>query len=1413
MAEVLPASFPRRWTIDAPPRHRTGLLPKRIRVALLLAAVTLILAGASLGMLAWWKPIQKPALIVLASAPAGTVNAERTLAVRADGAALANIIRPNTHLLVSDSAPTRSELLRYVNMIRLAKPHDYIVLLVSAAAGVSPAGEVVLFTSDAGPANAENALRLHELTDAISQCRAEGLLVLLDLVPADDATLTVVPTSDLAARVDATLRAANLGRAAIVTSHAPTEQSHLVPIGDRTLFGWLCDQALQGTADGRIDGLCDGRITCAEFMAYLQQELPTEALQTTGQPQHPCVYGTTSTFDVAVVGSTVAKRPVTTEYPKWLMEAWARWQTVRQDLNDQTAIAWGRTLRTAELIVMSSGPESEIERIRAELATYAPVAPQSGTTSRDLSTTIEQYLDARRDALASTPPAQAKGAEQKLLAAFTKAHASASTETLSSAIMTVAASKAHASVDDWQALLALADMRPGPTTIDSVRPLRSLYDVRQACGQDAIVAEAARLSLQVAVESEVLTNQQQTWPWLRTLIDEMLDNRVHGDALLFAIGYANPQAALEALQQSHESAQQLRQAAAAIEAIMAARHQDRTFVRDHAYLATQDPGLADAWTQSVQALHRLDTLLLTPPTPVPTQTALRTLVRDLSAAAATVDASLAVLRNRVSSVEVSNAITACRQSDADVTDLSRARLLIQSNDLAPANRRDLWLAYVPLANKLQAAVHMAGTLTTEAEPTIAAVHARRVAMHDTWQACQKQIVAPTEATASIAIWRDDWRRYHQDELARVTASGAPPVWSSAALEIVGPFACEAIQPDHPAARFELAWQQRRMDAPPPTVSAVSPSDVLAVDVESVTPAANQPARFRLRLRGSAEYPFHGCGFLAVFASSGRRYHAPIALPGAKNNQAVCILLSSSPTQLELLERIPLLGGNSAVYVWLENNTSEAQQVTVTWGNAAPSPPVVLAAHEIRCGVLAPPTTTTTTSEVVVRVQDVATQKQVAERSFPFYSPDIGEVVHVRSARVSYDPMQGATLTVDAALNGSVTNPLTIGLVPGGGQPTRPLAIRGGTTRMALTPEHRSGALTAGIETLITGESLRCEVFADGIAQPLVLTGNFPASGDTANLFPLYTPQVTIAGDAVAQPAPNYTLAITASNSLPQNNIAITLHAASDNATVLTRQVPAAAAPVATLAATNPPGGLLLHPVTTAPVQIFDTSGLVGRFVWRATLVADGKTIATGEQPVVFDNTAPASCRFVRPTSLATKESVLTMQVAGWDDLTDIVSVQMFLGKPIDNKAPPGVRMFAAAKSLDDSAVWSAAVTMPKDLGPCDITALLTNGVGLTTAITATVDVLDVLPLVEGNIHGVVVEGSLPQANLDVALEKAPGAAMQTVKTDEQGRFDFHGVAVGTYTVRSTKASSQRKGAAEVKVDADHTATATIRLAL
>ena len=117
-------------------------------------------------------------------------------------------------------------------------------------------------------------------------------------------------------------------------------------------------------------------------------------------------------------------------------------------------------------------------------------------------------------------------------------------------------------------------------------------------------------------------------------------------------------------------------------------------------------------------------------------------------------------------------------------------------------------------------------------------------------------------------------------------------------------------------------------------------------------------------------------------------------------------------------------------------------------------------------------------------------------------------------------------------------------------------------------------------------------------------------------------------------------------------------------------------------------------------------------------------------------------------------------------------------------------------------VAMAAATVPlgeAKLGPVEVSAEFVAGVGLARSDTATLAVVETIPVEPGRIRGTVREGNRPQPGFEVRVLDEKGAEKQKATTDEMGQVEVGGLAPGAYEVVSEKATPPTRGSARVTI--------------
>lgn len=225
----------------------------------------------------------------------------------------------------------------------------------------------------------------------------------------------------------------------------------------------------------------------------------------------------------------------------------------------------------------------------------------------------------------------------------------------------------------------------------------------------------------------------------------------------------------------------------------------------------------------------------------------------------------------------------------------------------------------------------------------------------------------------------------------------------------------------------------------------------------------------------------------------------------------------------------------------------------------------------------------------------------------------------------------------------------------------------------------------------------------------------------------------------------------------------------------------------------------------------DTSGIVGHRTLQARLLASGgREIAAARRDVVLGDRPPQGVAFEDVPKMASNKRPLELAASALQSIPEISSVTFFVGKPENDAVPKGA-VSAPGKPDANSQVWSGQIQLkPTVKGKIPISVEFTNAAGLSSFVTTEINVTDA-DIGGGKIQGKVVEGSIPQAGIEVVLADSKGAPQAKATTANDGSFLFESLKPGSYVASASKPTSGRRGAATVEVTGESTVGTTIEL--
>ncbi len=600
---------------------------------------------------------------------------------------------------------------------------------------------------------------------------------------------------------------------------------------------------------------------------------------------------------------------------------------------------------------------------------------------------------------------------------------------------------------------------------------------------------------------------------------------------------------------------------------------------------------------------------------------------------------------------------------------------------------------------------------------------------------------------------------------------------------------------------------------------------------------SSPLRLSASLAPGVTFPAEPpLGFLVRWHIAGRTFHRKITVPALANQCYLSVLLSRNANAPESAIEQVLLRPNTppqSYYLFVRNRGSETRKVLIrlSTGAATIKPLEIGAGESVRVNFPAPsaaPTSKgnnstagklpTLVGPLVVTLLDATNRQELLSKPIPIQLLEPRQYVAVRDVR--FWPSGDAQNRLEVSLQrvGGIPGPacqigldLSAAAIPG------LLGLGNGLLKGTLPTDGKP--LTLYVRNLKLADSYRAQgrfsISVDGVPNVFVFDTTFARRGDPTTPVEAIRPTLHLTAPRTGRSGDKFDLHI-AVNYAPANahiNIQVGRQTGPGKfAWERTIPLPTTHERQFGFSPTGE-GGALMFAASIANWNVpLNTAGLVGHRWLQVSLVSsDQRELAVARQEFALGNQPPQGVQFVDLPAKSWVGRPLRLTAIARQSVPNVNHVLFFLGKPINNAVPKGAVTATATVADADQQTWTAQLPL-KNVKPglIPVSAQFTNAAGLTSFATAVVNLTDVESQ-GGSIRGTVVEGTIAQHGLQVALMDGHEKEQGKTTTGVDGSFSFQNLKPGKYSVSTSKPTSGRHGSADVTVRNDSTTQTTIEL--
>lgn len=651
----------------------------------------------------------------------------------------------------------------------------------------------------------------------------------------------------------------------------------------------------------------------------------------------------------------------------------------------------------------------------------------------------------------------------------------------------------------------------------------------------------------------------------------------------------------------------------------------------------------------------------------------------------------------------------------------------------------------------------------------------------------------------------------------------------ARLDVAGPTELASLSEESPAAATELMIHAHG-DAQP-EITVLQPTECVEAQVALRRERDHWLAHIELSMRPHATHRefIATRGLLVRTCLDGQMTHHAIGLPALSRANAVALLVDFAGARQSLRDELelPPTATPQPMVLLLENRGTDTRQLTVnvaagqSFTTSLTLPPGAIG--PIKFPPAAPDLAVSTIVDAIgIQVIDQATSESLLAEQYRLTAAEPSRYVRLSNARLLPGSQGTHVMQVAVERLPGAPKATTVTLEPVADARSGPFVVAAGSMSATLTAKKPTATLHANLKTrnaVASDAPIAASLTVDGVHGAFNLTGRAAEFGQSSLLEPAAEPRISVAAPPLLKsgdPLP-FTIASVAAPAGGRIRASLFRPATTGESSLVMERHRLFPYVRQKQVAISPPGNdghLAVRAQVTDVLGEFDTAGLMGPLQLQVELLnADNEVVARDQVQVKCDGTPSGVARFVADRAPAVAGAPREFEIVADDDLSGVDKVRLFLGMPVDDALPEGAKPLPAKRVENSQRRWLAKLPMPKDATSVDITAEVTNGVGLTRFVSIELKLLDPKQAALGKIAGGVVEGTRPQPGLEVELRTADQAVVAKAKTDAQGNFNFDAVDPGDYLVWCVKPQSQRVGASQVKVEPGATAQTSVELTL